>query len=280
MQKVLVAGAGGFVGSRIMQMLSGGFELCAPPKGMFAHTDEGGIAAYIFEQKPQYIINAAALSDTAFCEANPELSYRANVQLPLWLAHAAGKAGAKLISFSSDQVYCGAEQSGPLSEALALKPANVYGRHKLEAEQRVMECLPDAVFLRATWMYDLPGCGLPIRGNLPMNLLRAALKRQSVSFSHEDFRGVTYVRQAIENLPAAFDLPGGVYNYGSENDCDMVQTARAFAQAMHLDLKIEETNRRRNLSMDCAKARQYGIEFDMTVNGILRCLRDYGLEQF
>ena len=62
-----------------------------------------------------------------------------------------------------------------MSEALNLHPANIYGQYKLEAEQRVLELCPDSVHLRASWMYDLPGYGLPIRGNLPLNLLRAAL---------------------------------------------------------------------------------------------------------
>ena len=47
-------------------------------------------------------------------------------------------------------------------------------------------------------MYDLPGYGLPIRGNLPLNLLRAALKGEALRFSRNDHRGVTYVRQVIE----------------------------------------------------------------------------------
>lgn len=261
-----------------MQMWSGKFELCAPPKGMLAAAAESDIRAYVLEQKPQYIVNAAALSDTAFCEANPELSYRANVLLPLWLAYAAKVSEAKLISFSSDQVYSGTAQAGKLPEDMPLSPANVYGRHKLEAERRLLELLPDAVLLRATWMYDLPAGGLPIRGNLPLNLMRAAANGQSVSFSRRDFRGVTYVRQAIENLLPAMALPGGVYNFGSENGCDMATTARVFARAMRLDVKIEETDWRRNLSMDCAKARQYGINFDQTADGILRCLREHGFE--
>lgn len=68
----------------------------------------------------------------------------------------AAEIGAKLVAFSSDQVYAGVEQSGPLPETIPLKPANVYGQGKLEMEQRVQALCPGAVLLRATWMYDLP----------------------------------------------------------------------------------------------------------------------------
>ena len=63
-----------------------------------------------------------------------------------------GTPGAKLISFSSDQVYAGVTQPGPLPETLPLSPANTYGRHKLEAEERVLALCPEAVLLRAPWM--------------------------------------------------------------------------------------------------------------------------------
>ena len=73
-------------------------------------------------------------------------------------------------------------------------------------------------------MYDLPGYGLPIRGNFLLNLLTAAMRQETLRFSARDYRGITYVREAVERLTQAMELPGGVYNFGSENDCDMVTT--------------------------------------------------------
>ena len=229
---------------------------------------------------PDVILHTAALSDTSYCAQHPAEAYRANVELPVWLARAAQQTKAKLMAFSSDQVYAGVQQQGPLPETLALHPANIYGQYKLEAEQRVLELCPDSVHLRASWMYDLPGYGLPIRGNLPLNLLRAALKGEALRFSRNDHRGVTYVRQVIENLEPAMALPGGVYNYGSENREDMVTTALAFAEALRLpdvDNLIEAVDWQRNLAMDCGKLRGYGIRFDTTQEGIYHCLNDYGV---
>ena len=223
------------------------------------------------------ILHTAALSDTGYCAQHPAEAYRANVELPVWLARAAQQTKAKLVAFSSDQVYAGTKQQGPLSEVLDLHPANIYGQYKLEAEQRVLELCPDSVHLRASWMYDLPGYGLPIRGNLPLNLLRAALKGEAVRFSRNDFRGVTYVRQVIENLEPAMDLPGGVYNFGSGNAEDMVCTARRFAKALGITVKITEESWERNLVMDAAKLERSGIRFAATQQGIRCCLQDYGL---
>ena len=277
MKRVLITGAGGFVGSRVLQQWQGKYELCALPKGFFCTADEALTRAQVEALHPDVILHTAALSDTGYCAQHPAEAYRANVELPVWLARAAQQTKAKLVAFSSDQVYAGTKQQGPLSEALDLHPANIYGRYKLEAEQRVLELCPDSVHLRASWMYDLPGYGLPIRGNLPLNLLRAALKWEAVRFSRNDFRGVTYVRQVIENLEPAMDLPGGVYNFGSGNAEDMVCTARRFSKALGITVKIAEESWERNLVMDAAKLERSGIRFAATQQGIRRCLQDYGL---
>ena len=277
MKKILVTGAGGFVGSRVMQQWAGRYELCAFPKGFLAAAGEDAVRQAIFQQRPDVILHTAAISDTGYCADHPEQAYRANVELPVWLARAAAETDAKLVAFSSDQVYAGVQQQGPLPETLALHPANIYGQYKLEAEQRVLELCPDSVHLRASWMYDLPGYGLPIRGNLPLNLLRAALKGEALRFSRNDHRGVTYVRHVIENLEPAMALPGGVYNFGSGNDENMVCTARQFAETLGIAVQIEEESWGRNLVMDTTKLERFGIRFDTTQQGIQRCLKDYGL---
>lgn len=277
MQRLLVSGAGGFVGSRIMQQLAAHFELCSFPQGMLAQANEEAVCTAIAKASPNVVLHTAAISDTAYSEAHPEASYRANVALPMWMARGARQAGAKLVCFSSDQVYGGEVEIGPFSESLPAHPINVYGRHKLEAEQRVLDLLPEAVMLRATWMYDFPGYGLPVRGNLLLNLLAAALRSEPMRFSRNDYRGVTYVRHAIELLPPAMRLPGGVYNFGSENHLNMVETARDFSNALGLSIHIEQTGSARSLAIDCSKLRQNGISFLDTQAGLRQCLRDYGL---
>ena len=96
-------------------------------------------------------------------------------------------------------------------------------------------------------------------------------------FSRNDHRGVTYVRQVIDALEPAMVLPGGVYNFGSGNAENMVCTARQFAEALGITIKITEESWERNLVMDTTKLERFGIRFDTTQQGIRRCLKDYGL---
>ena len=275
MKKILISGSSGFVGSRVLHQWQGRAELFTFPRGSLAAADESAIRRFAETVQPDVILHLAALSDTGYCQQHPEESQRANVELPIWMAKAAQDTGAKLISFSSDQVYAGVTQSGPLPETLPLSPANTYGQHKLEAEERVLARCPEAVLLRAPWMYDLPGDGLPLRGNLPLNLLRAAQDGTPVQFSRNDWRGVSFVREVIENLRSALALPGGVYNFGSGNDANMAETAKQFAERMGITVKLEPADWHRDLLMDGSKAAAQGIRFRSTLDGFAECLKYY-----
>ena len=253
MRKILVTGAGGFVGARILDQWRGRYELCTFPHGFSADSDEAAVRALIAREKPDVIVHTAALSNTAYCASHPEESLRANVLLPEWIAKAAAETGAKLLAFSSDQVYAGCKRSGPLPETLSLAPANVYGCHKLEAEQRVLAITPGAILLRAAWMYDFPGYRLPIRG---------------------------YVREVIDKLIPAMELPGGVYNFGSGNDCDMFETVSRFARLLGVEVPLEKDHWERNLAMSGEKLKDFGIQFDSTIQAFQQCLDDYGFGRF
>ena len=276
--KILISGSSGFVGSRVLHQWQGRAELFTFPRGSLAAADESAIRRFVETVQPDVILHLAALSDTGYCQQHPEESRRANIELPIWMAKAARDTGAKLISFSSDQVYAGVTQSGPLPETLPLSPANTYGQHKLEAEERVLALCPEAVLPRAPWMYDLPGDGLPLRGNLPLNLLQAAKTGEVLHFSRRDHRGVGYVREVIANLLPAMALPGGVYNFGSGNDKDMVDTALYFAHLLQADVHIEEADFVRNLVMDGQKLQEHGIVFRSTQEAFRQCLADHGMD--
>lgn len=266
--RVLLTGAGGFVGSRIAALAP-----CLPCPPLRAFTDSQ-VKQLVEEAAPDLIIHTAAISDIGACEKDPEASYRANVLLPLALAKAAGPA--KLLVFSTDQVYSGMQIPGPFREDDTPVPANTYARHKVEMERRVLETAPGAVLLRATWMYDFPLYHHANRGNFLMNVLKAALSGETLAFSDTEYRGLTYVRQVAEFTLKAASLPGGIYNFGSENSLTMLDTARALLEAFHIKGNLAEGSGSRNLWMDGAKLAAQGLAFDSTAEGFARCARDYG----
>ena len=258
--KILITGARGFVGARLMKELEG--AIAAPSiQGM----NEEQIKRIVEESEADLIIHTAAISDVGTCEKTPEASYHANVLLPVYLANSSD--GRKLICFSSDQVYSACKEEGPYIEEV-VKPGNIYAEHKLEMEERVLELVPSAVMLRAEWMYDY----VSPKPNYFLNVLHAS---QQVSFSSRQFRGITYLKEVVENMDHVMTLPGGAYNFGSETTQSMYEITEQFLQLLGKDVQLQDALPRHNLWMNCEKARKYGIEFSEVSDGLKRCLNDY-----
>ena len=262
---ILVTGASGFVGNKIMQMCNDTVA-CPSLRGM----TEDGIKRLVEESGADTIIHTAAISDIGVCQADPEASYLANVQIPIWLAKAA--KNAKLICFSSDQVYGGLEEEGPYTED-RVKPKNIYAEHKLEMEQRILDFKSEAVMLRAEWMYDY----YTKKPNYLTNILNA---KESVSFSSCQYRGITYVKEVAENMENVSCLPGGVYNFGSETAKSMYEITKEFLEILGKDIKVEDTLARYNLWMNCEKAGKYGVKFSSVEDGLKKCAEDYNLAKY
>ena len=259
---ILITGAAGFVGRRLMETVPG--AVAAPSLRNVSQED---VKRIVEESGAEAIVHTAAISDIGACQADPEASYRANVQIPLWLARAAGNR--KLVCFSSDQVYSGSKEAGPYSEEMTA-PGNVYACHKLEMEQRVLEILPEAVMLRAEWMYDLRAP----KPNYLLNILRA---EGTVAFSSRQYRGVTYLGEVAENMDRVLALPGGAYNFGSETTLSMQELTKRLAALLGKPLVVEDAPPRHNLWMDCGKAARYGVVFSDVLTGLTKCLQEYGL---
>lgn len=257
--RILITGAHGFVGARLMKDLNG--AVAAPSlRGM----TEEQVKKIVTESNADVIIHTAAISDVGVCEKNPQGSYEANVLLPLSLAKAAD--GKKLICFSSDQVYRGCDGEGPYQEDDA-KPANIYGEHKLEMEKRVLDRQPEAVMLRAEWMYDY----ISTKPNYFLSVLNA---KQPLTFGKQ-YRGITYLREVCENMEQVIKLPGGIYNFGSETSQSMYEITEEFLRFTGSAQQVKEVPPAHNLWMDCSKAKKYGVVFSDVMDGLKKCLRDY-----
>lgn len=259
---ILVTGASGFVGNKIMQMCRDRVA-CPSLRG----ASEEDVKRIVEESGADTIIHTAAISDIGACQADPEASYFANVQIPVFLAKAA--KNAKLICFSSDQVYSGTDEEGPYTEDM-VKPGNIYAQHKLEMEKRVLDIDPDAVMLRAEWMYDY----YLKKSNYFMNIINAT---DAVSFSSGEFRGVTYVKEVAQNMEKVRLLPGGAYNFGSETTKSIHEITGEFISLLGKDIKVEDRLPGHNLWMNCEKARKYGVEFSSVEDGLKKCAKDYNL---
>ncbi|MBQ4618052.1 MAG: sugar nucleotide-binding protein [Clostridia bacterium] len=259
---ILITGASGFVGGKLMAM---GKDVVAAPS-LRGWTQES-LCRLVEDSGATAIVHTAAISDIGVCERDPDASYQANVLLPVALAKAA--KGRKLVCFSSDQVYSGLQSEGPYTEE-TVRPANVYAAHKIEMEQRVLDFDPAAVMLRAQWMYDY----YLKKPNYFMNMLNA---EDTVRASSRQYRGLCYVKEVAENLEAVLSLPGGSYNFGSETTRSMFEITRDFLALLGKDVALEDVPPAHNLWMNCQKAATHGVRFSTVDEALLQCAKDHGV---
>ena len=281
MKKILITGASGFLGSRLAIHFKEKYDLLMPSHAELNVSREEAVRDYMEEHRTDVVIHCAALSNTWYCEQHPDESHRVNVQGTVRIAKACKLTGAKLVFMSSDQVYNGTPMLGLLKEEDVLQPVNIYGQHKLEAEQRAQWNNPDSVGLRLTWMYDLPDSPLKLNSNILCNLHKASAEGQVIKAATHEYRGVTYVWEVVKNIEKAIALPGGIYNFGSDNTQNSYELHLQAAKVMGLKeptewiLPDEErfNEQPRNLTMDCGLIEQYGIHFNDSVEGIKEAIQ-------
>ena len=275
MKKVMVTGAGGFLGRHLCKMLeAGGYEVVRFYHADLDITDRAAVADALCKCRPDVVVNCAAISSTGYAKEHPDESLAVNVEAPVNLALACKESGAELFLMSSDQVYGGCKVEGPLKEDLEIEPNNVYGQHKLLMERRVLDILSEAKALRLTWMCQPQDAQHPHQDYVS-NMLSAKAEGRQMKASALEHRGVTDVRTVCENLIGSFGrLPGGVYNFGAGNLNDSYSTMLHLASVAGFPQEnvIKDTSWGRNLAMDCGKLAAFGVVFPDTETSVSACL--------
>jgi dTDP-4-dehydrorhamnose reductase len=158
--RVFIVGASGLVGGNCLRYFSAqgwdvmGSYFSYPQEGLVyfntlepAHELNFDIAGWA----PDVIVHCGALTHVDYCETHEEESYAKTVQSTKNIIALANACGARMVYMSTDYVFDGI--NGPYAEDAPVAPLSVYARHKLEAEERVLEEAKEPLVLRVTNVY-------------------------------------------------------------------------------------------------------------------------------
>ncbi len=175
---ILLFGKGGQVGWELQRSLS---VLGAVTALDFDSTEHCGdfsrpesVAETVRALRPDVIVNAAAHTAVDKAESEPELARTLNATTPGLLAEEAARLGGLLVHYSTDYVFDGSG-TRPWAEADVPAPLSVYGRTKLEGEQRIQASGARHLILRTSWVYAARG------GNFAKTMLRLAQERDRLT---------------------------------------------------------------------------------------------------
>ena len=186
--KILLFGANGQVGWELQRSLSLLGELIALDRhntGLCGDmADLNGVLDTVRRVKPDVIVNAAAYTAVDKAESDSEAAQIVNAAAPGVLAQAASAAGAWLVHYSTDYVFDG---SGSKSwvETDPTGPLNVYGKTKLEGEQRITSQCAKHLIFRTSWVHAARG------GNFAKTMLRLAQERETLNVINDQFGAPT-----------------------------------------------------------------------------------------
>lgn len=186
--KILLFGKNGQVGWELQRSLAPLGELVALDRhsndfcGDLANLD--GIRETVRQVRPEVIVNAAAYTAVDKAESDAATAHTVNAEAPGVLAQAADAAGAWLVHYSTDYVFDGSG-SKPWDESDPTGPLSVYGRTKLEGEQRIAALCARHLILRTSWVYAARG------GNFAKTMLRLAADRDRLTVVSDQFGAPT-----------------------------------------------------------------------------------------
>ncbi len=140
--------------------------------GDFAHPV--GILETVRALRPDVIVNASAHTAVDKAESESELAQTLNATTPAVLAEEAARLKALLVHYSTDYVFDGSGNI-PWVETDTPAPLSVYGRTKLEGEQRIQQSGCQYLILRTSWVYAARG------GNFAKTMLRLAQERDRLT---------------------------------------------------------------------------------------------------
>lgn len=182
--KVFIAGASGLVGSNCMKhfveqgwTVKGSYFSFPTEETVFYNTLEPNHPDNfdIITFQPDMIVHCGALTHVDYCETHEEESYQKTVQSTKNLIAIARRCNARFVYISTDYVFDGV--NGPYRETDPVNPLSVYARHKLEAEQIVLDELQGSLVLRVTNVY-----GNEVRGkNFISRIIEQCVNNQKLT---------------------------------------------------------------------------------------------------
>lgn len=221
--RIVVTGATGFIGRRLVAQLQGqGADV--HPVSLRSRDDALKTVRAV---RPQRVVHLGGFTDIGASWTDPAGCIEANVQATVDLLRALDDSCERLVFASTADVY--GNSPVPMREDGPTNPLSPYAISKLAAEQFCLLASraggPPAVILR---LFNAFGPGQPVNRVVP-DVIRSALLGNEIAMTEgRQRRDFTYVDDVVDAMVAALWAPGAdgsVINVGSGSDVSIREIA-------------------------------------------------------
>jgi len=266
MKRLLVTGASGFLGWNICQILKTDWEVVgvyftypiAIPGAVTLQTD---LADYrhlkkLFEQvRPDAVIHCAAISNPNFCQLNRQQSHQVNVEASINIAGLCSDRSIACLFTSSDLVFDGLH--APYRERDPVCPVNVYGEHKVLAEQGMIKRYPQVIVCRMPLMFGDAG---PAASSFVQPMIRAMQEGRELRLFVDEFRTPISGKVAVQGISIALERAQGVIHLGGMERVSRYDFGRLLAEVAHFHDARLKPCRQQDIEMAAPRSADVSLE--------------------
>lgn len=242
MEKILVTGAFGQLGTELREMTAGRTDFLFTdireegPVRRLDITDARAVEEFVAENGITAILNCAAYTDVNRAETDAALCQAINADGPGNLARAARRHDAFLVHISTEYVFDGKRRSGGYVETDRRHPLSAYGRSKRDGEDRVRRSGCRSVILRTSWLYS------PFGKNFVKTMLRLGAEKPEIGVVRDQVGSPTYARDLAEAVLTVLEkgrnCRGEYYHFTNDGTCSWAEFAATIMREAGLPCRI------------------------------------------
>ena len=245
--RVLITGSNGLLGQKLVNLFTNvdGFEVFALSHGKNRNitakdysyynidiTNTNKVKKLLNSIKPNYIINAAAITNVDQCEKEKKLCDKVNVEAVKTLVNFCKKNKSHLIHISTDFIFDG--NSGPYAEDDKPNPINYYGLSKMRSEQLIIQANINYTLLRTILVYGI--VDNMTRNNIVLFVKEALENGKEVTMVDDQYRMPTLVDDLAKACLLAIQRKAyGVFHISSNQMLSIYEMALQIAEVFELD---------------------------------------------
>ncbi|MGL5681491.1 MAG: SDR family oxidoreductase [Marinifilaceae bacterium] len=250
MKKILLLGANGFIGRRVLLALCNEFEMfavsanadiCPSTNYTFMQCDMQNITAMeqlLHHINPDIIINTAAVSSPDFCEQNKDIATAINVDAVKVMADYSEAHNVRVLHLSTDFVFDGLKKE-LYTEQDATGPVNFYGVTKDESEKYLLSKLSNAAVIRVEVVYGNVFAGQ--HSNIVLLVKQRLQAGQTIRVVNDQFRTPTFVNDVVDGIVRILkNEASGIYHICGKELMSIAQLAYGVADFWNLDSTLIE----------------------------------------